>query len=89
MSSSVTEIQVALAQRVEVNEDTLVIELIDGHLIMIALAWYPCLWYGIAEERSHSEIVRDGILIQWPDLGDGISVPGSWLDGFQGKALGR
>jgi len=76
MSSLVIEIQEARAQRVEVNEDTLTIELVDGRVVMVPLTWYPRLWYGTAEERAHFEIIGDGTLIHWPDLDEDLSVAG-------------
>jgi hypothetical protein len=76
MNSSVLEIQEARAQRVDVNEHALVIELVDGRVITVPLAWYPRLWYGTAEERSHIEIIGDGTLIHWPDLDEDLSVTG-------------
>jgi hypothetical protein len=76
MNSLVVEIEEARAQQVTVNEDTLVVELTDGRVIMVPLAWYPRLWYGTAEERSRFEIIGDGTLIHWPDLDEDLSVAG-------------
>ena len=76
MSSSVVEIQEARAQRVGVSDDTLTVELVDGRVIMVPLAWYPRLWYGSAEERAHFEMIGDGTLIHWPDLDEDLSVAG-------------
>jgi hypothetical protein len=76
MSSLVIEIQEARAQRVEVSEDTLTIELVDGRVVMVPLTWYPRLWYGTAEERARFEIIGDGTLIHWLDLDEDLSVAG-------------
>jgi len=59
-----------------INEDALVIELVDGRVITVPLAWYPRLWYGTTEERRHFEITGDGTLIHWPDLDEDLSVSG-------------
>ncbi len=67
------EIQEARAQRVMINEDALVIELVDGRVITVPVTWYPRLWYGTTEERSHFEIIGDGTLIHWPDLDEDLS----------------
>jgi hypothetical protein len=72
----VIEIQEARAQRVEVSEDTLTIELVDGRVVMVPLTWYPRLWYGTAEERARFEIIGDGTLIHWLDLDEDLSVAG-------------
>jgi len=72
----VIEIQEARAQQVEVSEDTLTIELVDGRVVMVPLTWYPRLWYGTAGERARFEIIGDGTLIHWPDLDEDLSVAG-------------
>ena len=76
MSSLVVEIEEARAQRVEAGEDALTIELTDGRVVMVPLAWYPRLWYGTAEERAHFEIIGGGTLVHWPDLDEDLSVAG-------------
>ena len=76
MSSSVIEIEEARAQGAQVTDDALSIELVDGRVVMVPLAWYPRLWYGRPEERAHLEIIGDGTLIHWPDLDEDLSVNG-------------
>ena len=76
MNSLVAEMQEARARRVEINEETLTIELMDGRVISVPLAWYPRLWYGNPEERAHFEIIGDGTIIHWPDLDEDLSVSG-------------
>jgi hypothetical protein len=76
MSSLVSEIQEAKAQKVGVSEDSLVVDLVDGRTIIAPLAWYPRLWHGTPEERQHFEIIGDGTLIHWPDLDEDLSVAG-------------
>jgi hypothetical protein len=76
MNSSVIEIQEARAQRVEVSEDALRVELVDGRVVIVPLTWYPRLWYGTAEERARFEIIGDGALIHWPVLDEDLSVVG-------------
>jgi hypothetical protein len=76
MSSSAVEVQEPRAQRVEVSEDALIIELVDGRVVRVPLTWYPRLWYGSAEERARFEIIGDGTLVHWPDLDEDLSVAG-------------
>jgi hypothetical protein len=76
MNSSVIEVQEARAQRVQVSEDALRVELVDGRVVIVPLTWYPRLWYGTAEERSRFEIIGDGALIHWPVLDEDLSVVG-------------
>ena len=76
MSTSAIEIQEARAQRVEVREDALVVDLADGRTITAPLAWYPRLWHGNQQERTHFEIVGDGAYLHWPDLDEDLTVAG-------------
>ena len=69
-------IQETRAQNIAVDEDSLIVNLIDGCTIIVPLLWYPRLWYGTAEERSHFEISGDGTLIHWPELDEDLSVEG-------------
>ena len=76
MNSSVIEIQEAHAQNVEVSEDSITIDLVDGRTIIAPLSWYPRLWYGTPVERNNLEIIGDGAIIHWPDLDEDLSVSG-------------
>jgi hypothetical protein len=76
MNTLELEIQGARAQAVQIGEDVLVIELVDGRTISVPLAWYPRLWYGSAEEREHFEIIGDGKYIHWLDLDEDLSIAG-------------
>lgn len=71
-----TEVQEARAQSVSVNEDSLIVDLVDGRTMMVPIAWYARLWHGTPEERSNLEISGDGTLIHWPDLDEDLSVSG-------------
>ncbi len=76
INSLAVEIQEARARRVEVNEEILTLELLDGRMISVPLAWYPRLWYGTPEEWARFEIIGDGTIIHWPDLDEDLSVAG-------------
>ena len=76
MSSLVVEVQEARARHVEVDAETITVELIDGRIISVPLVWYPRLWYGTPEERARFEIIGDGTIIHWPDLDEDLSVSG-------------
>ena len=76
MSILATEIQEARAQGVEVREDDLVVDLVDGRTVTVPVAWYPRLWYGSPEERARFEIIGDGAYIHWPDLDEDLTVAG-------------
>ena len=72
MSSSTT----TEAQRVEITEDALVVELVDGRTLTVPLAWYPRLAHGRPAERANWRLIGRGEGIHWPDLDEDISVEG-------------
>ncbi len=76
MNSLAVEVQEARAQRVSVNEDSLIVDMVDGRTIIVPIAWYARLWHGTPEERSNLEISGDGTLIHWPELDEDLSVSG-------------
>jgi hypothetical protein len=76
MSTSALEAFAARAQAVEITEDALVIELIDGRTLTVPLAWYPRLWYGTPAERRNLELIGEGNYIHWPDLDEDLSIAG-------------
>lgn len=76
MSSLAVDTREARAQRVTISDDALAVDLVDGRTIIVPLVWYPRLWHGTREERSHFEIFGDGTFIHWPDLDEDLSVTG-------------
>ena len=76
MNSSGVEIQGARAQAVTLSDDALTVDLVDGRTIIVPLLWYPRLWHGSPQERSHFEIFGDGAYIHWPDLDEDLTVAG-------------
>jgi hypothetical protein len=64
----------ALAAQVEVNDDTLTIDLADGRTIAAPLDWYPRLVHATAEEKKAWRLNGGGRGIHWPDLDEDISV---------------
>ncbi|MBW8879173.1 MAG: DUF2442 domain-containing protein [Acidobacteria bacterium] len=74
MSTLRAELQVASAQHATVNEEVLTVELSDGRVISVPLAWYPRLVHATPEERSHWRLIGNGEGIHWPDLDEDISV---------------
>ena len=76
MSISALEIREARAQSIEIQDDSIVVQLVDGRTIIVPLAWYPRLWYGRPEERQHFEILGDGAYVHWPELDEDLSIDG-------------
>jgi hypothetical protein len=74
MGSSTVESREALATHVEASDDTLSVELADGRMIAVPLAWYPRLMHATAEERGSWRLLGGGRGIHWPDLDEDISV---------------
>lgn len=61
---------------VQINEDTLSVDLEDGRTIATPIGWYPRLAYGAPEERNNWQISGAGYGIHWPDLDEDIGVEG-------------
>jgi hypothetical protein len=74
MSALTIELQTTTAQHVKVTDDTLIIDLADGHTISAPLAWYPRLLHSAPEERNNWRLIGNGEGIHWPDLDEDISV---------------
>ena len=66
----------AAAQNVRVTDRAIVVELRDGRVVSVPLAWYPRLGEGSPRERKRWEPLGLGIGIHWPDLDEDISVEG-------------
>jgi hypothetical protein len=76
MSTSPSELRAALAQRVTITEDTLVVDLVDGRTVSVPLLWYPRLAHGTPAELTNWRLIGRGEGIHWPDLDEDISVDG-------------
>ena len=64
------------AQSIAIDQDSLTVNLAEGRSIIVPIVWYPRLWYGTTEERSHYEIIGDGMYLHWPDLDEDLSTAG-------------
>jgi hypothetical protein len=85
MSTLGTELKEALAQSVSVSDDSLIVELADGRMIAVPLAWFPRLAHATAMERANWRLIARGDGIHWPDLDEDISVDSLLL----GRASGE
>lgn len=68
--------ETAAAQNVRVTDRAIVVELRDGRVVSVPLAWYPRLAEGSPRERRRWELLGPGIGIHWPDLDEDISIEG-------------
>lgn len=76
MSFSVIDVQEARAQSARVDEDSLIIDLVDGRTISVPLVWFPRLWHGTPEERANLILVGEGTILHWSELDEDLSVSG-------------
>jgi len=74
MNTSTVEIQVPTANRAQVSDDSLSVNLSDGRTISVPVAWFPRLSHGTTEERDHWRLIGNGRGIHWTDLDEDISV---------------
>ncbi len=74
MSTFRLEIHTPRAQQVGVEEDALVVELRDGRILSVPLAYFPRLLHGTPEERRNFRLIGDGEGIHWPDLDEDIRI---------------
>ncbi len=64
----------ARATDVQFQEDTLVVKLEDGRVLLIPIAWYPRLAEATQDQRGHWQLVGRGVGIHWPDIDEDLSV---------------
>ena len=76
MNTSSVATETAAALRVRVTDRALVVELRDGRVVSVPVAWYPRLAEGSRRERRRWELLGPGVGIHWPDLDEDISVDG-------------
>lgn len=72
----------------QVTEDAITAELVDGRTISVPLAWSWRLSDATPEQRSNFEILGDGQGAHWPDVDEDISVDGM-LYGSPARRLER
>jgi hypothetical protein len=63
-----------LAQEVQVTDEALVVELVDGRTVSVPVSWYPRLLHGSIEERNDWRLIGRGEGVHWPQLDEDISV---------------
>lgn len=63
-----------LARTVSFDEDSLLIEFMDGRRLAVPLVYFPRLLHATAVQRNSFEISGGGSGIHWDDLDEDISV---------------
>ena len=68
----------ATAMRVRFDSDSFWVDLSDGRVIGVPLAWFPRLLHGSAEQREQVRISSRGL--HWDALNEDVSVAGLLAD---------
>lgn len=68
-------------QGLEITEDEIIAELVDGRRISVPLAWSWRLAEATPAQRKHFEILGDGQGVHWPEIDEDISVEGMLYGG--------
>jgi hypothetical protein len=80
MSGTISaEIATPRILNISLNEDYLILELEDGRILSVPIAWYPRLVHGTESERQNLQISGAGFGIHWPELDEDIGVLGLLL----------
>ncbi len=58
------------------TDETISVDLMDGRIITVPLAWYPKLMNATIEQRSNWEICGGGYGIHWDDIDEDLSTEG-------------
>jgi len=70
MNTAVTDTRI---KEMNVTEDAIVAELVDGRTISVPLVWSWRLSEATLEQRANFEIIGDGDGVHWPDIDEDIS----------------
>lgn len=76
MNTSTLEMPGLTAEKVVVNDESLIVDLSDGRVLSVPLAWYPRLLHGTRAELQRWRLIGRGSGLHWPALDEDISVEG-------------
>ena len=62
------------ATAVRFDNDSMWVELTDGRVLGVPLAWFPRLLHATAAQRERVELSRSGL--HWNDLDEDVSISG-------------
>ena len=63
-------------KNVQITEDTITAQLVDGRTISVPLTWSWRLSEATPKQRAHYELIGDGQGVHWPDINEDISAEG-------------
>lgn len=64
------------ARALRFDDSSMWVELSDGRILGVPLAWFPRLLRATPEQRARYEIFGGGSGLHWPDVDEDISVEG-------------
>lgn len=70
----------ARISRIEVTDEVITADLMDGRSVSVPLAWSWRLSDATPEQRANWELIGSGQGVHWPDVDEDISIRGM-LDG--------
>ena len=76
MATLAVKMDVPHAVSVIIDEDTPTVELDDGRMVSVPVAWYPRLLHASKEERANWRLIGKGHGIHWENVDEDISVEG-------------
>ena len=63
-------------KKIQITEDRIIADLVDGRTICVPLAWSWRLSEATPEQRTHFEFIGDGEGVHWPDIDEDLSAEG-------------
>jgi hypothetical protein len=63
-------------ENISFTEDTISVDLMDGRVITVPLAWYPRLLKATPDQQLNWEICGGGYGIHWDDIDEDLSTEG-------------
>jgi hypothetical protein len=72
--------------QVAVSAELLTVNLTDGRVMSVPIAWYPRLLHGTPAERNHWRLTASQEGIHWPDLDEDISLKNMLLGQSSGES---
>ena len=74
--STAVMLQEVKIKNIQITEDTITAQLVDGRTISVPLAWSWRLSEATPKQREHYEIIGDGQGVHWPEIDEDISADG-------------
>ena len=86
MSILRAELPATFIEHATLDDEALTVQLSDGRVLSVPLAWFPRLVHGTPEERANWRLIGQGEGLHWPDLDEDISAEGLILGHPSGES---